>query len=109
MKIEDILENEYTRDRIESDMIQQGNLVLQTIQTQGWDLVLGALIGAKIGAEKLRKKNLGKATSGDTALYYSGVVDGIEEAKEAIYNVVKQAEEVKKSRQMKKEMEEQDA
>ena len=105
MNIKEILDSEVTQKHIEERIVREGNLVLQVISSPGWDLVLGSLLMAKINAEKSRRSAVSKQTTREMSLYWNGIVDGIEEAKEAIYRVVKAAEEVKKNRADREGME----
>lgn len=104
MNIKDILDSEITQKQIEERILREGYLVLQVIQHPGWDLICGALIAAKIRAEKERKKTISKASTRENSLYWNGIVDGIEEAKEAIYSVIKSAEDVRQNRANKDQM-----
>lgn len=104
MNIKDILDSEVTQKQIEERILREGNLVLQVIQHPGWDLICGALIMAKINAEKSRKKTISKVSTRENSLYWNGIVDGIEEAKEAIYQIIRSAEDVRRNRENKDQM-----
>lgn len=94
MILEEILASNNDKEKIKARIKGEGRLVLQTIQTPGWSLIEGCLLAAKINAEKERKKALPKNPTGELALYYSGIVDGIEEAKQEIFNVIKMAQKI---------------
>lgn len=97
MNLQDILASQINEKTIKERIKREGHLVMQVVNHPGWSLIEGCLLAAKIKAENVRKKALTKATSGEAALYYSGLVDGVEEAKQVIFNVIKESEELANS------------
>ena len=109
MNLKDILDSEITQKQLEERIVREGNLVLQVITHPGWQLVEGCLLMAKVHAERERKKSIVKQSTRENALYYCGLVDGIEEAKQAIYDVIKSSERLRESKNNAAQMEEADA
>lgn len=105
MNIKEILDMELTQEKIDDEIIRQGQQILAILSMPGWNVIESVLAITKINAEKARKRQNTKQSTREMALYYNGLVDGVDEAREAIYETVRKAEETRQRKQFEKESE----
>lgn len=96
--IDEILKQAEEKKRTE-EMLRQGRIVFQLLNHPGWPIVEAHLEAAKTNANIIRRKSLGKTASGDNALYYSGIVDGVEMAEQTIRDIVLEAQKIQENKE----------
>ena len=78
----------------EQIMVQQGYKVQQILQMEGWEIISNALNLIKIKAEQDRKKANRLQSTRENIFYWNGVVDGVNDTMDEIYNIVKTAKDI---------------
>lgn len=87
-----------TRQQIESLTLQQGRSISITLNTPGWEIIENVILMTKANAENKRKNKLELQSTRELALYYSGVVDGAEQVRKDIYEMIASAKAIERGK-----------
>ena len=80
-----------TQEEITRMTLQQGREVSAVLDMPGWAVIESAILMTKAQAETERKMKLGTDAAGSKALYFSGKVDGAEDVRVNVYEIVQAA------------------
>ena len=96
-------QEDLNQEQIRLLTIQQGRSISITINTPGWDVIENVILLTKANAELKRKNKMELQSTREMCLYYSGVVDGAEEVRKNIYDMIAAAKDLDKPRQEQEE------
>ena len=97
-----------TKKQIEEIMADQAYQIQAILTLPGWKIIENIILVTKFNAEQMRRTQVKIDKDGHMALYYSGIVDGAEMARENIYGVIEKVKRIAEEKKRIQKMEEDD-